>query len=88
MSVRTECKAKVWDKPTALFNVENEESVVGVEITDLGGRLPQATVAIFVVCYTDGAKVFLDAETARSVAAQLLSAADQMDAGATVLGGH
>lgn len=88
MSVRTECSAKVWDKPTALFNVENEESVVGIEITDLGGRLPESLVAVFVVCYTDGAKVFLDAETARSVAAQLLSAADQLDAGATVLGGH
>lgn len=88
MSIRIECSAKVWDRATALFNVNSEESVVGIEITDLGGRLPQATVAIFVVCYTDGAKVFLDAETARAVATQLLSAADQLDAGATVLGGH
>lgn len=88
MTVTTEISAKVWDRPTALFNVEGEESVVGIEITDLGGRLPQPMVAVFVVCMTDGTKVFLDAETARMVAAQILNAADHLDAGATVLGGH
>ena len=45
-------------------------------------------LAIFVVCNTDGTKVFLDAETARMVAAQILNAADHLDAGATTLGGH
>lgn len=88
MSVQTECSAKVWDRPTALFNVESEESVVGIEITDFAGRLPEPMVAVFVVCFTDGAKVFLDAETARMVAAQILNAADHLDAGATTLGGH
>ncbi|WP_066112425.1 MULTISPECIES: hypothetical protein [unclassified Blastomonas] len=88
MSVTTECSAKVWDRPTAGFYVEREESVVGIEITDLGGRLVEPMLAIFVVCNTDGTKVFLDAETARMVAAQILNAADHLDAGATTLGGH
>ena len=71
-----------FDAPTACYTTPEQESLVGVEITDLGGKLPVPHVAAFITCGEEGRKVFLTADQARGFADVLISMADRLDAGA------
>lgn len=74
---------RAFDAPTACYTTSEPESLVGVEITDLNGRLEQPHVGVFITCAEEGRKVFLRAEAARDLAGVLISMADLLDAGAT-----
>lgn len=83
------CLAQAWDVPACNFRSPDDDGgLVGIEITDLGGTLPSPMVAVFAICATQGTKGFMSARYARDLADQLIAAADQLEAGATVLGGN
>lgn len=78
-------RGKAWDAPaTAAFRSDDRASVI-LEITDLDGRLPQPFVALSVVCNGRGVKGLIHAATARDLAAQIIAAADLLEAGAASL---
>ena len=78
----SEVAGTAFDAPTACYTTAEPESLVGVEITDLGGRLAASHVSVFITCEREGRKVFLAADDARGLASALLSMADRLDAGA------
>ena len=79
----TEVTGRAFDAPTACYTTPEPESLVGVEITDLGGALQMPRVAAFITCGVEGRKVFLTADQARGFADVLVSMADRLDAGAS-----
>lgn len=78
----SEVAGTAFDAPTACYTTVEPESLVGVEITDLGGQLSGPHVSVFITCEREGRKVFLAADEARGLASTLLSMADRLDAGA------
>ena len=78
----SEVAGTAFDAPTACYTTAEPESLVGVEITDLGGRLDGPHIGVFITCEREGRKVFLAADDARGLASALLSMADRLDAGA------
>lgn len=84
-----DCQGHAFDAPSARFTChEDEDGLVGVEITDLEGMFQNYMVGVFCICMGEGTKVFLDAEQARNLAKKIILAADQLDAGATLFGGN
>jgi hypothetical protein len=81
---------KAWNAPTSLTfqSSDNERASVILEITDLNGRMPQPFVAVSVVCNGRGTKALIPAATARDLAAQIIAAADLLEAGAASLEAH
>lgn len=80
--ITTEVTGTAFDGSTASYTVEEPESLVGVEITDLGGKLQRPHVAAFITCGREGSKIFLTADQARGFAEVLTAMADRLDAGA------
>lgn len=78
----SEVSGTAFDAPTACYTTPEPESLVGVEITDLGGRLTGPHIGVFITCGSEGRKVFLAADAARELASALLSIADRLEAGA------
>lgn len=83
------CLGQAWDVPACQFRAPDDDGgLVGLEITDMDGMLPGPMIAVFAICATQGTKGFMNAKYARDLAAQLIVAADQLEHGATVLGGN
>lgn len=82
IEIATEVVGTAFDAPTACYTVPEPESLVGVEITDMSGKLQMPHVAAFITCGEEGRKVFLTADQARGFADVLLAMADRLDAGA------
>lgn len=80
-----DCTGKAWDVVAASFYAPGDVALIGMEITDMDGRLSRHAIGIFCICQGEGTKAFLSPATARDFAAQLLGAADQLEAGATSL---
>lgn len=85
MNINIDCIASgiAFDAPTAAYTTHEMESLIGVEITDLGGQLDEHHVGVFITCGYDGRKVFLTSRAARELSNILLSFTDMLDAGAT-----
>lgn len=82
----TEAIGRAWDAPSACYNVEEPESLIGVEITDLDGRLNGHMIGVFITCGSEGRKVFLTADQVRDLASSLTTFAILLDGGATNAG--
>lgn len=85
MNINIDCIASgiVFDAPTAAYTTQEMESLIGVEITDLGGQLDEHHVGVFITQGFEGRKVLLTSSAARELSDILLSFADLLDAGAT-----
>lgn len=86
VDILTTCVGRAWDVPAACFTCPGEDvpvAIIGLEITDLGGHLPAPMIGLFLVVEGDGRKAFLTAALARAFAAELISMATLLEAGAT-----
>ena len=83
-----EVNGRAWDCPATPFSADDDENLIGVEITDMEGVLHTPRVAVFCQSGFDGTKVFLTPDQARCLAGQIRMSADAIEAGHRTLVQH